>query len=163
MDAHLGDALVQEHGLGTFAAGCLRRPDHSEALVHAGGVPSMLNAMRRHPDAVNLQRQGCLALRNMAARGSPLLREQILDEGAEEVLRHAGRFQASVDEAYAALRDLGLDVGIVTVDAGTGNVVEDGLVFGAKKANFNPVHDESSGTNAAIQMAAHSPADDMGF
>eukprot|EP00975_Prorocentrum_lima_P027983 5885079-Prorocentrum_lima.AAC.1 len=98
----------------------------------------MLNAMRRHPDAVNLQRQGCLALRNMAARGSPLLREQILDEGAEEVLRHAGRFQASVDEAYAALRDLGLDVGIVTVDAGTGNVVEDGLVFGAKKANFNP-------------------------
>mmetsp|Transcript_31665 Transcript_31665/g.100574 ORF Transcript_31665/g.100574 Transcript_31665/m.100574 type:complete len:493 (-) Transcript_31665:370-1848(-) len=117
MRNHGGDSLLQEHGLGMFAAACLRRPDHSQTLFASDGVPTMLRGMRTHPESVNLQRQGCLALRNMAVRADDALKQGILDEGAEAVLRAAGRFQASVDEAYAALRDLGLQIGIVTVNA----------------------------------------------
>ena len=47
--------------------------------------------------------------RNVAAR-CPEHRLAILDEGAEDLLRAAGKHQGAVDEAYAALRDLQCEV-----------------------------------------------------
>jgi len=41
------------------------------------------------------------------------IRGVILDAGAEDVLRAAGRYQSVVDEAYGALRDLNCEVRIV--------------------------------------------------
>merc|ERR1712146_12542 len=79
-----------------------------------GGAALVINSMRVHAEThAVLQRQGCLAIRNLVAR-SPELREPILDAGAETVLRAAAKLsQTNVDMAYAGLRDLGIDVQVV--------------------------------------------------
>lgn len=51
------------------------------------------------------QTQACLCIRNVAARG-PSLRQAMLDEGCESLIREAGKLRGCVDEAYGALRDL---------------------------------------------------------
>lgn len=163
MDAHGADALLQEHGCGAIAAAVLRRPDLSERCVGSGAARRIVAAMRRHPGAVALQRQACLAVRNMAVRAEPATKDALLLDGVEECLRLAGRFQGAVDEAYAALRDLGLDVGIVTFNADGSVVDKDSFAFGAAKTNFNPTFDESDAVEARVQEAAHAPAADMGF
>lgn len=53
--------------------------------------------------------QACLCIRNIAARG-PSLRQSMLDDGCEAVLRDAGKVAGCVDEAYMALRDLRCEV-----------------------------------------------------
>lgn len=55
------------------------------------------------------ERQACLCIRNIAARG-PTLRPAMLDEGCEAVLREAGKLRGCIDEAYGALRDLKCEV-----------------------------------------------------
>ena len=100
----------------------------------------MLVAMKQHPKAVLVQRQGCLAIRNLVAR-TPEHKEALLDLGVEPVLKAAGAFQGSVDEAFAALRDLGCEAKIVKFDE-KGNQIETEM-FGAKKAQFNPTVLES--------------------
>jgi DNA-directed RNA polymerase subunit N (RpoN/RPB10) len=57
--------------------------------------------------SILMKRQGALALRKLAS-WSPELKEVLLDAGAEEVLRETGTHRGCLDEAYAALRDLGL-------------------------------------------------------
>ena len=97
----------------------------------------------------------------MAAR-VPESRGAMLDAGAEEVLRAAGRHQAAVDEAYGALRDLGCEVQKV-------RITEDGRIeaayeaFGSAgvatggKLRFNPVYDETSALSERVQEEAHAP------
>lgn len=117
-----------------------------------------------------LQRQGCLAIRNLVAR-SPELREPILDAGAETVLRAAAKLsQTNVDMAYAGLRDLGIDVQVVkftpptAASEDTEVAMEAGVeLFGAKKAQFRPVFEESSALEGKIADAAHAPSEDMRF
>ncbi|CAM9957182.1 unnamed protein product, partial [Choristocarpus tenellus] len=101
--------LRQEHGCAAMAAMALRSPANGERLVGAGGVGTILAAMRTHPSAVALQRQASLCIRNIAAR-CPSLRQRMLDEGCEELLREAGKHGGSIDEAYGALRDLQCEV-----------------------------------------------------
>ena len=92
----------------------------------------MIAAMAKFPNNVLIQRQGALAIRNIVSRlvantasmettgtvdtneivtgqnESINVRDTFLDLGAEVILRQiTGRHQGSVDEAYAALRDLG--------------------------------------------------------
>lgn len=170
-------ASVQEHGLGTLAAMALRRPGNALRIVEAGGARDMLTAMRQHPSVVPVQRQGALAVRNVASRlvgrdcdasvgadngsggiaaaapdsaGVVDVCENFLDLGAESVLRDiAGKHQGSVDEAYAALRDLGCSVSMVKIDAdalATGNASaapSRTIMFGEVKPKFNPVFEES--------------------
>ena len=57
------------------------------------------------------------------------------------LLKDAGAFQGAVDEAYAALRDLGCEAGIVKFDE-TGNQIKTQM-FGETKAKFNPSYVES--------------------
>ena len=90
--------------------------------------------MKRHPKNVLVQRQGCLAIRNFIAR-NPDLTEALLELDAEKVLREAGAHQGAVDEAYAALRDLKLEAGILTFD--DKGVQIKTKMFGDQKANFN--------------------------
>ncbi|KAL7531752.1 hypothetical protein ACHAWF_003897 [Thalassiosira exigua] len=179
-------ALVQEHACGTLAAMSLRRPANARAILDAGGPRWVLLAMKRHEDNVNVQRQGALAVRNIASRllrdlpeGSKIqedktsaasddersaIRDAFLDQGAEEVLRNiAGRHQGSVDEAYAALRDLGCGVSLVKIntnefEAGQGQTkaVATGrtMMFGEKhNANFRPVYEESAGLADGVDSA----------
>jgi len=159
----------------------LRRPGNARAILDADGPRWVIVAMRRHESNVNVQRQGALAVRNVVSRllrdlpedesgvaGTAAgaasvenerssVRDDFLELGAEAVLRNiAGRHQGSVDEAYAALRDLGCTVSLVKFNAddlqksqssGSGvRGVGRTMMFGEKhNSNFRPVYEESSG------------------
>jgi len=131
------NASLQDHGCGTIAAMALRSPQNAKALVQAGAHTALVTAMHIHTDRASIQRQGALAIRNLASR-SPELRAILLQEGAQEVLYAAAARHANCqDEVYAALRDLGLEAKLVTVNG------DDtfGQEFGKTASNFRPVYD----------------------
>jgi armadillo repeat-containing protein 6 len=99
----LGCGVFCEHALACLAAMSLRSPTNSTRIASTGALEVMANVMRRHADKGALQRQGCLAVRNMSAR-CPDLHAPLLDVGMEAILRAAGRLQDSVDEAYGTLK-----------------------------------------------------------
>jgi len=141
MELHSSNAVVQEHGCGILGAMALRQPHNAAMICHAtnGGEP-IIKAMKAFPNKVPLQRQACLALRNIASRSSPEDKKMMLDAGCEFVLREiAGRHQDSIDEAYAALRDLGCAAVKYTVDE-TGKA-QGTQLFGTVKSNFRPVYE----------------------
>lgn len=162
MQAHPTDAKVQEHGLATVAAMALRSPENAGALAARGGIPVVLQGLRGHPQATAVQRQGALAVRNLVSR-NPVLAEPCLDAGAEPLLRHAGRFQESVDEAYAALRDLGCEVRRVVLDRETGQARDAVEQFGQAKTNFRPCFETSNDVEGRIAEAAVAPAAGGGY
>ena len=143
MEMYQDIALLQEHGCGLFAAMALRKPKNAVALVGFGVHKSIVNvAMQQHPTSVTVQRQGALAIRNIASR-SPELRPMILNDcDTEATLRTiAGQHLRCQDEVYAALRDLGLEARSVHVhqaEDGTVTVQEGRSVFGVRNPNFRP-------------------------
>jgi hypothetical protein len=179
---------IQEHACGTLTAMALRRPVNARAIIDAGGPRLIITAMKRHDEVVSVQRQGALAIRNIVSRilkdldgsgggvmtaataGSATsledarseIRDRFHELGVEDVLRNiTGRHQGSVDEAYAALRDLGYSVSLTKFNAedlqdGTNHVgaVSRTMMFGEKhNSNFRPVYDESAGLNNAVYDA----------
>jgi hypothetical protein len=68
MKAHQDSVGIAEHGCGTLAAMALRVPANVEKIMIEDGAGHLVVAMKRHPKAVLVQRQGCLAIRNMVAR-----------------------------------------------------------------------------------------------
>lgn len=149
------DALFMEHAFACCAAMTLRSPTNSSMLVTSGAMDHVVAGMRRHGDKPALQRQACLAFRNIAAR-CPNLHSKLLDAGAEEVLRSAGTQQESVDEAYAALRDLMIDVQFVRVDtAGMASMAFE--QFGGSKPKFNPVFDETCDLDERVVNESRAP------
>lgn len=81
------DAILMEHSLACLAAMALRSANNAQRIIDSGvAVDRLVLAMRKHFAHQALQRQGCLAIRNIAAR-SPDVRSLLLDAGAEEVLR----------------------------------------------------------------------------
>jgi hypothetical protein len=175
---------IQEHACGTLAAMALRRPVNARAIIDAGGPRLIITAMKRHDEVVSVQRQGALAIRNIVSRilkdldGSAgagaagnatsledarsEIRDRFHELGVEDVLRNiTGRHQGSVDEAYAALRDLGYSASLTKFNAedlqdGTNQVgaVSRTMMFGEKhNSNFRPVYDESAGLNNAVYDA----------
>ncbi|TYZ66181.1 hypothetical protein PybrP1_008931 [[Pythium] brassicae (nom. inval.)] len=145
MQQHAGDAALQQHACATLAAIALRAPDHSVRVVALGGARQIARAMRTHSGDAALLRQASLALRNLGAR-SVALRPRILDEGVEPLLRAAVQRRGCGDEAYAALRDLGCAIQLAAFGPGTGS-----------RAQFNPVHVESSKLLARVEDAAEAP------
>lgn len=156
MKRHQSSTSVQEHGCGTIAAMALRRPENVSIIVSMGGHTSVATAMKQHPKHVALQRQGCLAVRNMIVRNQDL-KEVILEAGFEPILKAAGQFQGSVDEAYAALRDLGCEgIGMKKYDE-TGKEIKLQM-FGEKKANFNSSLMETKDIENRVNANAKAPA-----
>ena len=140
METHASHSLVQEHGLGILAAMALRQPNNATAICNANGAHHILTAMRTFPVKVTVQRQGALALRNMACRLPEESKQVLLDAGAENVLKDiASMHQESIDEAYAALRDLGCSAVMYKVDE-NGNM-QGTQMFGSVKSNFRAVYD----------------------
>jgi hypothetical protein len=135
MKAHQDSVSIAEHGCGALAAMALRIPENVEKIMQEDGAGHLVVAMKRHPKAVLVQRQGCLAIRNIIARNQDF-KETLLELGIEKVLKDAGRYQGAVDEAYAALRDLGFEASVTKFDGDTGKIVKTEM-FGEKKANFN--------------------------
>eukprot|EP00985_Skeletonema_marinoi_P005188 scaffold2235_cov201-Skeletonema_marinoi.AAC.5 len=174
---------IQEHACGTLAAMALRRPSNARAIIDEGGPRLILTAMKRHEENVSVQRQGALAVRNIVSRlmrdldGSSgdnvasgnttvedarsAIRDRFGELGVEDVLRNiAGRHQGSVDEAYAALRDLGYSVTLTKFSAedlegsNNSNVAGRTMMFGEKhNSNFRPVYEQSAGLNNAVDEA----------
>jgi hypothetical protein len=128
----------------------------------------IVSAMTKFPNNVLVQRQGALAVRNIVSRlvanSSEMqttgsgdtssivtsktdtinVRDEFLDVGAEVVLRQiTGRHQGSVDEAFAALRDLGCEVSMVKFDSETQTMTRKTQMFGEVKSNFRAVYDDS--------------------
>jgi hypothetical protein len=139
-------AILQEHACGILAAMALRQPQNAHAIVEAGGHVLIFGAMRAFPDKVTLQRQGCLAVRNIASRLARMNYEEdkikLLDAGAEDILQNiAGKHPASSEEAYAALRDLGCNPKMFQLDE-YGNATRSiSEAFGSVKSNFRPVYE----------------------
>ena len=159
-DASQDDAVFLEHAFACLAAMALRYPSNALRIVDLGAVSEIVHGMRKHQDKPSLQRQGCLAIRNIAAR-SPELRGKILDCGAEEVLRFAGRLQDAVDEAYGALRDLECEVQYVKISE-TGEVEAAHAQFGGQKPKFNPVFDETYDIEQRVETEAKAPFQTQG-
>ena len=172
MKIYKKNATIQEHGCGTLAAMALRKPSNALRIVHEDGASSILTAMKLFPSNVLVQRQGALAIRNIVSRlvantsateslqqdeggknsdssneknsNGMNVRDIFLDLGAEVILRGiTGRHQGSLDEAYAALRDLGCPVSMVKYDAETQTTTTKTVMFGDVKPNFRPVYEES--------------------
>ena len=181
---------IQEHACGTLAAMALRRPSNARAIIEEGGPRLIIAAMKRHTENVSVQRQGALAVRNIVSRllrdldggsgGSgdnatasgnttvevedarSAIRDRFGELGVEEVLRNiAGRHQGSVDEAYAALRDLGYSVTLTKFSAedlqegdASSNAIGRTMMFGEKhNSNFRPVYEQSAGLSNAVDEA----------
>lgn len=116
LDAVLGSLLrhpedegVAERALSALATVMLRQPLNAELITERNGPHTIVLTMRAHPASARVQKQACLALRNMGAR-SPELRPAILAEGVEAAIRAARSAHSScADVAFAALRDLGCD------------------------------------------------------
>ena len=95
-------------------------------------------------------------MRNIAGR-CPELRGTLLDAGLEDILRGAGRYMDVVDEAYAALRDLGCEVQYVKVSA-DGSVAPAYEQFGGPtKLRFNPIYDEADNIEDRVAAEARAP------
>mmetsp|Transcript_28245 Transcript_28245/g.33481 ORF Transcript_28245/g.33481 Transcript_28245/m.33481 type:complete len:410 (-) Transcript_28245:222-1451(-) len=158
---HPTDAQLAEHVIATFAAMALRVPTNCDRILAMGGGKLLSGSMRRFPNIIALQRQSCLAVRNLVGR-SPHLKEPLLEDDMEGLLRYAGTQSGSIDAAFAALRDLGCEVEMVTVDPITGEVRKGVQQFGEVKSNFKPVYDNDpdadSARSLAMAAAAQSPA-----
>ena len=140
MELHASNHTVQEQGCGILAAMALREPLNAKAIIAANGPHFIIQAMLSFPAKVPLQRQGALSLRNLASRLSAGEKNVLLDCGAENVLRGVtARHQGSIEEAYAALRDLGCEVLMYNIDE-NGNA-QGTQVFGQVQSNFRPVYD----------------------
>jgi hypothetical protein len=156
-----GCAALQEHACGILGAMALRQPNNAEAIigndvsmtdsedcindnqsVNPCGHVLILQTMKAFPDRPALQRQGCLALRNIASRLSASDKDRILEAGAEEIIQNiAGRHPASSEEAYAALRDLGCNPVIYDLDESGTTRKSTTEVFGSVTSNFRPVYE----------------------
>jgi len=183
MKSFVSTAVIQEHACGTVAAMALRRPANARAILDAEGPRLVLLAMKKHDMNVNVQRQGALAIRNIVSRllrdlpdedvsseskttadtaigdERSSIRDAFLELGAEDVLRNiTGRHQGSVDEAYAALRDLGCKVSLVKFNSDDMQQPQNSssapMMFGGKhNSNFRPVYEESKGLEEGVDSA----------
>ena len=113
MQQQLRSEKVAEQGSAAIAALTLKTPANATLVAAAGGPHVIVKTMYMHPEAVKLQRQACMALRNIVVR-NPELCDAVLGEGAESALNTALQKHARCkDEAKAALRDLGCKVELV--------------------------------------------------
>jgi hypothetical protein len=157
VDQYVIDAQFMENAAACLAATSLRSPSNSAVIMEAGALEPLVAGMRKHRDKEVFQRQACLTIRNIAARGSDEVKSALLDMGIEGVLRAAGALQGAVDEAYAALRDLNCEVQFVKIGSG-GSALPVYEQFGTgKKLQFNPVFEETGDINDRVNKEARAP------
>jgi hypothetical protein len=156
-ERYTGDFQFMENAAACLAAMSLRSQGNSTVIVESGAITALVSGMRKHRDKEAFQRQACLAVRNIAARGGESVKAALLDLGIEGVLRAAGALQGAVDEAYAALRDLGCEVQFVKISA-DGHALPVYEQFGTgRKLQFNPVYDEANDIGRRVENEAVAP------
>lgn len=109
MERFQENSSVLHQAIGCIAVMALRQPGQSITFYQMNGIPLITRAMKKFPEAGDLQRQGCLAIRNLVVRNEDTLRDVFLEEQVELLLRTARKTHPQCDDvAYAALRDLHL-------------------------------------------------------
>lgn len=99
-----------EQALGLIVGLTLRNPDGANAAVEAGCIDTIADVMAALPGEQWVQRQGCMAVRNLVSR-TPEHMTAFLAKGIEPLLRTAQTEHpmACKDVGGAALRDLGFE------------------------------------------------------
>lgn len=102
------DELLSEHFCGLVAGLCLRRPDVAKTFAKSGVLDCVVKMMKIHGNKANVQRAGCLALRNTGSRDESARDRVGAIVGVEAVIRAAQtNFVMECDSvAYDALREL---------------------------------------------------------
>lgn len=105
-----GNASVAEILLGLLAALTLRNVEGSAMAADLGAFDVIAEVMSEQAGSAPVQRQACMAIRNMVVRNVEL-RPLALSKGLEALIRTArGKFAKACDDVgSAALRDLGLE------------------------------------------------------
>jgi len=104
MNTHMKVEKIAEQGAAALAAITLKTSSNATAIADAEGQHILVKLMYMYPDAQKLQRQVCLALRNMVVR-NPELIEPVLGQGAESAINVCLKNHSKTcgDEAKAAL------------------------------------------------------------
>nr|CAB3223154.1 armadillo repeat-containing protein 6 [Phallusia mammillata] len=111
LDEHASNAQICEACFAALTTLTLRNPSHCDVIMSKRAAPLMTQAMRNHQDRPGVQKQACMAIRNLVARTRHHT-TAFIENGAENLIRQASENYKSVleDEAKAALRDLDVKV-----------------------------------------------------
>lgn len=111
MNRHMGNSAIVSVALGCIAALTLREPKNSVEFTNAGAPETIIDAMKRYPDILTVQKNASWAIRNMVARSRDL-NTKFLELGVEPLLNVAvTRFDKECEfDIKSALRDLGCNV-----------------------------------------------------
>lgn len=169
----LQDVAFSDNAIACLAMITLRAPSNAVIVCKNGVCEFVLKCMYYHmnkdrdPNArastyshAPLLRQGCLLFRNIAAR-CPTERDELLaNTNVENVLKQVGtQYKSCVDEAYGALRDFGIEIKRVVVNAADGSVgaAYENFGEGISSNKFNPVFDSTADINKRMQEEARAP------
>ncbi|XP_076066743.1 armadillo repeat-containing protein 6 isoform X2 [Oratosquilla oratoria] len=121
---HEASAPVCEACVAALSVLALREVNHSKELVKMGAAQAIVQAMKIHPKHKQLQKMGCMAIRNSAVR-IPEHCAVYAECGVEDVIRNAliDHEEEIKDLAKAALRDLNLKVQLDEQWRGTGHEI----------------------------------------
>ena len=110
MANHGEDDTVLEPALALLASLMLRLPEIATKATELGAAEGIARVMSDRPSSHPVQRQACMAVRNMGAR-NPELRPLLVERGLEDLVRRAKSAHPKQcgDVGAAALRDMGCD------------------------------------------------------
>eukprot|EP00293_Proteomonas_sulcata_P004788 CAMPEP_0184319188 /NCGR_PEP_ID=MMETSP1049-20130417/106981_1 /TAXON_ID=77928 /ORGANISM="Proteomonas sulcata, Strain CCMP704" /LENGTH=123 /DNA_ID=CAMNT_0026639229 /DNA_START=21 /DNA_END=389 /DNA_ORIENTATION=- len=98
----------------------LRMPDNCHKIMEMGTGTLIVDSMRSHPGAPELNRQAMFAIRNLVVRTKEYC-NVFLEEGAEDLIKNARDTHIKCgDAAFDCLRDLGCEYGGLGDQAGKG-------------------------------------------
>lgn len=105
LGAGTGTATLQEMICKVLRAITICGGDYRASVIAAGGVSTVVDAMARHPDSVDIQLEGCRTLKEFAAHNALIQEEICAHSGVEVVLRAMERHTS-----VASMQELGCGV-----------------------------------------------------
>lgn len=111
LNRHSGSAPICEATFALIASLSLRNTTHCDIMMKKKAAPLIVYAMQVHPDHAGVQKQACMAVRNLVARTRNHV-PAFIECGVEALIRKARQDHQKIlgDESHAALRDLDLEV-----------------------------------------------------
>ncbi|XP_067932090.1 armadillo repeat-containing protein 6-like [Watersipora subatra] len=109
IDHHQTSEALCANSCACLATISLRNPENVKRIMECHGHTAVIQCMKLHPNSTQVQKQACMAIRNLVSRTREN-NEAILGLGAEELINRAMTVPDCKDEAKAALRDLDCNV-----------------------------------------------------
>jgi len=115
LNEHKDSPAVCESVFAAVTTVSLRNPDHCDVIMSKGFAPLVISAMEFHKNHPGVQKQACMAIRNMVVR-TRNHKKPFIDFNIESLIHKArskhGQYLDA--ESKAALRDLDLEVDLKT-------------------------------------------------